>query len=168
MAYRNKTYVIFDGDNDMWAYGFMKGWKNNDKIDFNFHDAHDLSPISTAQNEAYIKGVLRERLKNTKQAIVLVGDNTKYLYRFVCWEIETCLSMKIPVIVVNLNNLRRQDDEKCPAILKGTQSVHVSFRLAIIKHALDNFPEQFATLGPSESGPYSYSAELYKRLGISS
>ena len=30
MAYRNKTYVAFDGDNDMWAYAYMKGWKQND------------------------------------------------------------------------------------------------------------------------------------------
>jgi len=29
MSYRNKTYVIFDGDNDMWAYSYMKGWKAN-------------------------------------------------------------------------------------------------------------------------------------------
>jgi hypothetical protein len=42
MAYRNKTYVIFDADNDMWAYGYMKGWKSNENLDFNFHDAHDL------------------------------------------------------------------------------------------------------------------------------
>jgi hypothetical protein len=30
MSYRNKTYVIFDGDNDMWAYAYMKGWKANE------------------------------------------------------------------------------------------------------------------------------------------
>jgi hypothetical protein len=23
------VYVAFDGDNDKWAYGFMKGWKTN-------------------------------------------------------------------------------------------------------------------------------------------
>ena len=40
MSYRDKTYVIFDGDNDIWAYGFMKGWKKNEHIDFDFDDAH--------------------------------------------------------------------------------------------------------------------------------
>ena len=24
MGYRNKTYVIFDGDNDIWAYGLYE------------------------------------------------------------------------------------------------------------------------------------------------
>lgn len=47
MSYRNKTYVIFDGDNDMWAYAFMKGWKTNDRIDFDFYDAHDIRPLTS-------------------------------------------------------------------------------------------------------------------------
>ncbi len=47
MSYRNRTYIIFDGDNDMWAYAYMKGWKTNDQIDFNFYDAHDLRTLPT-------------------------------------------------------------------------------------------------------------------------
>ena len=43
MPYRNKTYIAFDGDNDMWAYSYMKGWKQNDNIDFNFYDDLSLS-----------------------------------------------------------------------------------------------------------------------------
>ena len=38
MGYRNKTYVIFDGDNYQWAYRYMKGWITNEHIDFDFHD----------------------------------------------------------------------------------------------------------------------------------
>ena len=43
MAYRNKTYVAFDGDNDMRYYQLMKAWKQKDSTSFNFHDAHDIS-----------------------------------------------------------------------------------------------------------------------------
>ena len=32
MSYRNRTYVIFDGDNDMWAYAYMKGWKESEQL----------------------------------------------------------------------------------------------------------------------------------------
>lgn len=42
MSYRNKTYVIFDADNDIWAYRYMRGWIAEEHIEFNFHDAHDL------------------------------------------------------------------------------------------------------------------------------
>ncbi|MFZ1895266.1 MAG: hypothetical protein WAU59_14485 [Rhodoplanes sp.] len=44
MSYKDPSYVIFDGDNDKWAYGYMKGLKQNDRVDFDFRDAHDLLP----------------------------------------------------------------------------------------------------------------------------
>jgi hypothetical protein len=42
MAYRNKVFVSFDGDNDIHYYCLMKAWKQNDRTDFNFNDAHDI------------------------------------------------------------------------------------------------------------------------------
>ena len=110
MGYRNKTYVIFDGDNDMWAYARMKGWKSLKNMDFDFYDAHDLKPLTRqASNESYIKQRLLERIKNTKQVIVLVGDSTKNLYRYVRWEIEQCQKLGLPIVVVNLNKRRSID-----------------------------------------------------------
>ena len=32
--YRNKTYVTFDGDEDMDSYNLMKAWAANSRIDF--------------------------------------------------------------------------------------------------------------------------------------
>jgi hypothetical protein len=164
MAYRNKTYVIFDGDKDMWAYAYMLGWVKNERMEFNFFDAHDLKEISDRAGEIAIKRILKERLNNTKQAIVLVGDSTRYLYKFVRWEIETCLDMRIPMVVVNLNNNRRMDHERCPPIIKGTASVHVAFRARIIQQALDGFCENFAKYADQKD--LSYNDDVYKRLGI--
>jgi hypothetical protein len=28
------VYVVFDGDKDKYAYAFMKGWKQNENVDF--------------------------------------------------------------------------------------------------------------------------------------
>lgn len=42
---RNKTYICFDADTDMWAYKFMKGWKALDNIDFDFDNAHELNNL---------------------------------------------------------------------------------------------------------------------------
>jgi hypothetical protein len=33
MAYRNKTYVAFDGDSDIRYYRLMKAWKQNDNTE---------------------------------------------------------------------------------------------------------------------------------------
>ena len=81
--------MIFDGDKDQWAYRYMRGWKTNERIDFNFNDAHDLTPMtSRAENEAYVKSELRKRMNQAKQVIVLVGESTKNLRKFVPWEID--------------------------------------------------------------------------------
>jgi hypothetical protein len=43
MAYRNKVYMCFDGDNDIHYFYLMKAWKHNQQEffrDFNFFDAH--------------------------------------------------------------------------------------------------------------------------------
>jgi hypothetical protein len=60
MSYKNKTYVIFDagdgkvGDKDMCFYRTMTMWKNNEHIDFNFHDAHDYNNLTSKAQEEQI------------------------------------------------------------------------------------------------------------------
>jgi len=168
MSYRNKTYVIFDGDNDMWAYGYMKGWKQNDKIDFNFYDAHDLRPLTQrAVSEDYIKQRLRERMSNAKQVIVLIGEKTKNLFKFVRWELNLAQNMDLPIIAVNLNNLRQMDNDLCPAILKGENAMHIAFRLKIIKYALDDFPSYYSSeIDKSKKTNWYYKDSVYKELGL--
>ncbi len=168
MGYRNKTYVIFDGDNDMWAYARMKGWKSLDNIDFDFYDAHDLKPLTDqAANETYIKQRLLERIKSTKQAIVLVGDKTKNLHRYVRWEIEQCQKLDLPIVVVNLNKRKSIDNTLCPAILQGENAIHISFRMKIIKYALDNFPNFYnSTCDKTKSEDWHYPTSVYKDLGL--
>lgn len=164
MGYRNRTYVIFDADNDMWAYAYMIGWNKSEHIEFDFFDAHDLRKISDAQDEKYIKSILKERLKNTKQAIVIVGQKTRNLYRFVRWEIDQCLTMGIPIIAVNLNGWRRMDEERCPPLLRNTPTVHVSFKARIIRHAMDDFCENFVSF--KEKKDLYYSDETYSAMGL--
>lgn len=168
MGYKNKTYVIFDGDNDMWAYAHMKGWNALDNIDFNFYDAHDLKPLTgQAANEAYIKQRLLERIKNAKQVIVLVGGSTKNLFKYVRWEIEQCQKLDLPIVVVNLNKARSIDNNLCPPILNGANAIHVPFRMKIIKYALDYWPNQFnSTIDKTKSVDWHYPISVYKDLGL--
>ena len=167
MSYRNKTYVIFDGDNDMWAYAFMKGWKSNENMDFNFYDAHDIRPLTDRASEETVKRTLRERFSNAKQVIVLVGENTKNLYRFVRWEIEIAEKLDLPIIVVNLNARRDMDPDLCPPILMQWTAIHVAFKAKIIQFALDHYPEAYSSINASELGqPRHYPASVYTQLGL--
>lgn len=166
MSYRNKTYVIFDGDNDMWAYAYMKGWNASEHVDFDFEDAHDIGGIRSDSQEETVKRHLRERFRNSSQVIVLIGEHTKNLYKYVRWEIEVAQNLGLPIIAVNLNNRRTMDTVRCPAILKGEYVIHVAFKMKIIKHALDNFPSQFASRATNPGADWYYSDTTYTNLGL--
>lgn len=146
MAYRNKTYICFDADTDMWAYGYMKGWKANDNIDFDFYDAHDLNNIRDDSEEEAIKKKLRERLNSAKLLIVLIGEKTKNLHRFVRWEQEVALSMGIPIVAVYLNKSVKKDDNLCPPIIRDELVLHVPYKLATVRWSIDNWPANHAQL----------------------
>lgn len=167
MSYRDKTYVIFDGDNDKWAYDFMRGWNASKHVDFDFANAHDLKPLrEDAFVESTIKRRLRERFEHTGQAIVLIGEHTKNLYRFVRWEIETAQDLDLPIVAVNLNQKRGYDALLCPAIMRDKYIVHVTFRARIIKLALDKFPAEYRSRSRNEGGNRNYSDDVYRSVGI--
>ena len=143
MSYKNKTYIILDYDSDNKYYNLMKAWKENDKIDFNFYNAHDINNLWDGSNEDTIKRKLRERMINAKQVIVLVGENTKNLHKFVRWEIDLAIEKDLPIIAVNLDG-SNGSTSKTPPILKNTAYfVSVPFDQAKIKYALDNFPDEY-------------------------
>jgi len=167
MSYRNKTYVAFDGDNDMWAYRLMTAWKSNENIDFNFYNAHDINSARDTSTEESIKAQLRIRMENAKQMILLVGEKTKDLRKFVPWEIELARKKDIPIIVANLNRERGYDSTLCPsAIGSGVYTIHVSFNAKIIQYALDNFPAQYDRDKEEKQGNYHYIDSVYDNLGL--
>lgn len=167
MSYKDKTYVIFDGDNDKWAYARMKGWNALENIDFNFEDAHDVYAMTNrANDEDYIKANLRKRFNDASQVIVLIGESTKNLYKYVRWELDVALGLDLPIIAVNLNGKRNQDDLLCPPIIKDKYVVHIPFKMKIIKYSLDNFPSEYRRRQSTDTGPRYYNDSVYEKLGL--
>ena len=166
-TYINKTYVAFDADNDIHYYRLMQAWKKSDNTPFNFYDAHDLNNLMSCSTEETIKEKLAERLRNTKVFILLVGDNTKYLYKFVRWEIEQAIKRDIPIIAVNLNGKKSMDSDLCPAILQDELAVHVNFKQKIIEHAIDNWSNSDSFYRKdNKTGAYFYKDTIYQQLGL--
>jgi hypothetical protein len=116
ISHKDPTYVVFDRDNDKWAYVYMKGWKANDRVDFDFRDAHDLDAID--RDEAYVKAKLRDRMKESKAVLVLIGPKTKNLCKYVRWELELAIELDVPIVAVNLNKTNGKDTDLCPAIIR--------------------------------------------------
>lgn len=163
MSYRNKTYIAFDGDNDMSYYRMMTAWSYNDNMDFTFNDAHEINySHDWAQTES-IKRQLHERLENSKLFILLIGQTTKRLTRFVEYEVETAMRMKLPIICINLNNNKRVD-EFSPSWFGDYPRIYIPFKERIIKYAMEQWPKDYySTYG---HGCYFYKDSLYYSLGL--
>lgn len=160
------AYVVFDGDNDKWAYAFMNGWKANKNIDFDYQDAHDLDNMtSRAQGEQYVKAKLRERMNKSTAVVVLIGEKTKNLYKYVRWELELALELRLPIIAANLNKTNAQDNDRCPAIIRDKASVvHIPYTLEALKHAMNNFPGFYCGLSAvQKAANSSYRYELFDK-----
>jgi hypothetical protein len=149
----------------MAYYRTMLMWKANDNIDFNFYNAHDLNYARDSSHEESIKRQLRERMQNAKHFILLVGESTRYLTKFVKWEVEYARKLDLPMIVSNLNGTRDYDASRCPSWVVDTETstVHIAFGKDIIKHALDNFPDWYA-VNKYKGSKLRYPASVYSGL----
>lgn len=166
MAYHNKVYVSMDADNDLHYYYLMKAWKQSDNVGFDFNDAHDINTILD-KSEASIKAGLQERFRHTKVFVLLVGEHTKYLYKYVRWEIEEAIKRELPCIVVNINGKRSMDSNRCPALIRDNLAIHISFNAKILQYALENWPASFEQKKKeNKTGPYYYPEEVYENLGL--
>ena len=166
MAYKNKTYVSMDADSDLRYYYLMKAWKQSDHSSFNFYDAHDINNIYDKSEES-IKAGLQERFRESKIFVLLVGDSTRYLYKYVRWEIEQAIKRELPIIVVNINGTRTRDDIKCPPIIKNELAIHISFNAKILEYALEYWPALHAEkLKLKDKQSYHYQPATYTKLGI--
>jgi hypothetical protein len=175
MAYRNKTFISFVSE-DIKSYRLMTAWNKNEKIDFNFYDAHDLNTARDTSTPETIKTRLRERLSNAKQIILLVGDETRKKAAksdsFIHYEVEVISKLGLPIIFAHLNQSRDSQSSRIPAALGSPlYTISTSFQPKIIQYALDEFPASFekndkATGDSKKTGVYHYKASVYKKLEL--
>lgn len=166
MAYKNKTYIAFDGDNDMHYYRLMTAWSAHEGFNFDIYNAHDLNTARDSSQEESIKRQLRERFANSKMFLVLIGESTRYLTKFVRWEIETAIRLNLPIIGININGSRSQDD-RCPPAMRDTLAVYVPFNEKIITFAMGAWPEWHSKhRAAGKTGPFYYQSDIYNSLGL--
>lgn len=169
MAYRNKTYVAFDGDNDMHYYNLMKAWKQNDNTNFTFYDAHELNNAKDSSQEESIKKQLSIRMANSKVFVLLLGEKTKYLTKFVKWEVEHALYLGIPIIIVNINGKRDVDKERMPKWLEKKLCISCSFNAKILQHSLENWPDyhyKYIKDSQKKDQHWCWKKDIYDKLGL--
>lgn len=109
MAYRNGTYVAFDGCGtsdptvgDMKYYALLQAWNKAEKYDFQFSDSHKktYSVRDTSLMEATLKPRLLERMSKSKNMLLILSESTSWNRGLLNYEIEKAVDYyKIPLIV---------------------------------------------------------------------
>jgi hypothetical protein len=174
MPYRNKTFISFASE-DIHYYRLMCAWKENEKTDFNFFDAHDINVARDSSQAETINRRLRERLGNTKQVVMLIGDQTRRKAAdpdtFVYYEARTILKLGLPIVFANINRSREEERSRIPEVLLAPYTMSTSFGPTIIKYALDSFPDAYETnlrnpVDKRKKGPYHYIKSVYDDLGL--
>ncbi len=111
---------------------------------------------------------LRERMRNSKTMLLLVGEHTKYIRGYIPWEIEYARYLDLPIVVANLNGKREYDARRCPSALEnGKGAVHISFEVKIVKYALAEWLSFYDRNKPGVLNEvYYYKNDTYRRLGL--
>lgn len=107
MAYRNGTYVAFHaqgtnlpGKSDMDYYNLMKAWSAKTDDDFTMINSHDkASSVRDSSKRATLRASLQERLRNSKNMVLIIGETTRLDTDWVPFEIEQAIDVyKVPII----------------------------------------------------------------------
>lgn len=165
MSYRNKTYVAFASE-DIKSYYLMTAWKANENIDFEFHNAHDLYVARDTSKPETIKHNLRERLKNTKQVVLLGSPDARSKggdgVSFLAYEVQVIMELNLPVVIANLDGSRDIVSGNIPKPFEDADyyTLSVSFGPKIIQYALDNYVPAYRA-NPNQAGPHYYMAPAY-------
>lgn len=169
MGYRNKTYVAFASE-DIHLYRLMEAWRDNENIEFDFFDAHDLFQARDTSLRETIKRNLRERMKNAKQVVLIGSVDAKRKggdgYSFLSYEVQLIKELNLPVVIANKGGSRSIKNEFIPTPFLDAEyyTISVSLQPKIIKFALDEYTEVFKK--ENRKGPHYYLDETYRKLGM--
>lgn len=151
-----RTFVGFSST-DIKYYRLMQAWKAHEHIDFDFADCQLHEEINS-EDETYIKRKCRERINLAGKYVMLIGDDTRYKYKFVRWEAEVAIEKGCTIIGVNLDGSRRINLDTCPPILRDKGVMFVPFSPKIVAYALEH-----AQLHDSQN--WEFKDEIYTQMG---
>jgi hypothetical protein len=184
MAYRNGTYVAFHangtnipgGNSDIDYYNLLKAWSAKTDDDFTMCNSHEkTAAVKDTSSSERLMVVLRERLKNSKNMVLIIGATTKLDDDWIPFEISEAVDkFKIPILATYTDiSVPIRDASKFKArwpvalatrISNGTASViHMPFKKAALLDAIGQFSHNKL---PGGRGLGVYSDQAYTNFGI--
>lgn len=182
MSYRNGTYVAFhaEGTNvpvntDFKYYNLLKAWTEKTDDEFSMIDSHEKGgAVRDSSRRLTLELRLKERLRNSRNMVLIIGETTKNDNDWVPMEIEYAVdNCDIPIIAAypgyeyilspqGLSSLwpKALSDR----ITNGSASViHIPFKKEPINDAISQFDHENKPKGGSLG---IYSEEAYRSFGI--
>jgi len=184
MAYRSGTYIAFhaDGNNipggksDIDYYNLLCAWDAHKNHDFKIVNSHEKAfAVRDSSKKSTLRASLLERLRNSRNMVLIVGETTRLDTDWVPFEIEKAVDVyEIPIIVaytVFSNAIRNPValSGYWPAALKtridnGTaKAIHIPFKQAPLYDAIGQFSHDNL---PNGGGLGIYDDPAYLGWGI--
>ena len=183
MAYRNGTYVAFHaegtnlpGKSDMDYYNLMRAWSASPDDDFTMVNSHEkVSAVRDSSKRATLRASLQERLRISKNMVLIIGETTKCDNDWVPFEIEQAIdTYKIPIIATYTDYCPVLEPAKFRSLWpqalavridnKTARVIHIPFKKAPIMDAIGQFSQDKL---PNSSLAY-YGIDTYRAWGLSS
>lgn len=158
MVYRNGTYVAFDGQattnptkSDMKYYGLLQQWNANSATGLIFSDSHKKKyQVKDTSLRKTLETRLIERLKNSKNFLLILSDETNWDRGMLNFEIEKAVDkFQLPIIVAYTGHESilnpSQLSSKWPKNLasrinnRTAKCIHIPFKKAAIVSAISQF-----------------------------
>ncbi len=181
MAYRNGTYVAFHaqgtnlpGKSDMDYYNLMKAWSAKKDDDFTMINSHDkASSVRDSSKKATLRASLLDRLRNSKNMVLIIGQTTRLDTDWVPFEIASAVdTYSLPIIAVYTDydtilapaELRALWPQALADRIDNGQAVviHIPFKKETIQAAIDQFDHNNLPKGPLTY----YTRDAYVRWGL--
>jgi hypothetical protein len=183
MAYRNGTYVAFHangtnipGKSDIDYYNLMKAWTAKTDDDFTMNNSHDkASAVRDSSKKATLEASILERLRNSKNMVLIIGETTVLDDDWVPFEISKAVDIyQIPIIATYtgmekpIRNPRALNafwpSALATRIINGTAHViHIPFKKAALMSAISQFSHNAL---PNGGGFGIYDDQAYRDFGI--
>jgi hypothetical protein len=182
MAYRNGTYIAFHANNtplptesDMKYYNILRAWDEHEDIDFSITNSHDKTQaVRDSSKKETLMRVLKTRLLNSKNMLLIIGDTTRLDNDWIPFEIAYAVdNCEIPIIAAYtgydvIRNPKALSSLWPYALASRIQNqtahvIHIPFKKEPILDAISQFSHDKFPLG---NGLGIYGDDTYKRWGI--
>ena len=182
MSNRTGTYVAFDGlgqmdptKSDFRYYSIIQAWSANKNIEFSLTNSHEKTyAVRDTSTRATLYARIQERLRASKNMLVILTKDTRYTGSVLSYEIEKAIdTYKIPLIIAYPGYSSILDVDGLSSLWpkalvdrinnNNTKAIHVAFSKESVLAAISQFSVNGEVLS---GGKNYYTREAYIHWGL--